>query len=273
MKIAREELPIKVHKPNSIQNENNFFWRQCELEKLQPFVSLELLSAVDLHQISVATSGKAIITYVLAGEALFADSTGNRGTLQKDDWSWVISGNGICYSIEALTPDFLCIQLGIALSPALENSAPQSSYVRLPATQFNTQVQVLIGWHEQERSQFAFPSGINYLAVHLKAGEQWSYELPLNHKFSWASVASGQVKTISGKHKPGDLIYLERDDKNLSVCALADSIIVVGSAIEFGYDLVFHENSVHTSPESLQESVSGMTAARKAIIDQTFAAP
>lgn len=257
MKIAREELPINVNKPNSIQNENNLFWRKYALEKLQPFVSLEILSAVDLQQASVTTSGKALITYVLAGEALFTDSTGNRGTLQKTDWSWVISGNGIRYSIEALTPDFLCIQLGIALSPALENSVPQSSYVRSSTIPSDAQARVLIGWHEQDRSQFAFPSGVNYLAVRLKAGEQWSYELPLNHKVSWASVASGQVKTISGKHNPGDLIYLERDDKNLSVCALADSVLVVGSTIEFGYDLVFHENSVHTSPESLLNALRG----------------
>lgn len=257
MKIAKEALPGNANNPNNIQVEKNVFFRAQALESIQPFVSLEIISARDLGTSSVLISGTAVITYVLAGEALFSDSTGRNGTLKKDDWSWVISGNGIRSFMEALTPDFKCIQLKIALSPALENSAPQSQYIRMPDALFNVQVRLLLGWHEQDRSQFAFPAGTNYLAIHLKVGESWSYDLPLNHKFSWACVASGQIKTNSGKHKPGDLIYLERDSDKLSVRALVDSVLFVGSAIEFGYDLVFHEYSVHTSPESLQRALVG----------------
>ncbi len=259
MKIAKDELSINTDKPDNIQVESNVFFRKHSLEALKPFVSLEILSAHDLHNAGTISSGTAVITYVLAGEALFSDSTGNSDTLKQEDWSWVISGNGIRNSIEPLTPNFKCIQVGIALSPALENSSPQSRYVRIGTAPFHKQVRILIGWYEQDRSQFAFPAGANYLAVHLKSGDSWSYDLPLNHKFSWAFVVSGQVKTNSRKHNPGELIYTARGDDKLSVRASEDSVLVVGSAIEFGYDLVFHESSVHTSPESLRNALAAYT--------------
>lgn len=275
MNTASKNSSINVEYTNTIKDKRNLFWQKYALETLQPFVSLQILSAADIGKTgtsSTATSGKAIITYIISGEAVYADSTGKRGRLQKDGWSWVISGNGICYSLEALTADFLCVQLDIALSPALENSVPQSTYLDSSATMSDKQARVLIGWYENDRSQFAIPSHVNYLVVHLKAGEHWAYELPLNHKFSWAYVVTGDIKTAFGNQFAGDIVYVDRDGDKFSASALANSILLVGSAMEFGYDLVFQGDSVHTSPESLQQSIQGIADAKKAMMNQTTAA-
>lgn len=229
--------------------------------RLQPFVSLRLLGAQTLTPETQSASGKAIITYVLAGEADFADSTGKRSRLSKGGWAWVIAGSGVGYSIAPLSGDFAAIEVCIALSPALENAPAQSTYLDSAATAPSDPVQVLIGWHDKQRSQFAIPSQVNYLVVRLNAHQRWCYELPLNHQFAWVALVSGRVYTGAGELLPQAVTRILRPTDKIDVLAQESSVLVLGSSMEFGYDLVFHEGSVHTSREALQAGLQGRNSA------------
>ncbi len=263
----------------------NLFAALHELKKIKPFVSLKLCSAQpsskDEQPALTPASGLAIITYVIAGEATYSDSTGKQGVLKKDGWAWVISGSGILHSIEPATPDYFAVQVCIALSPALENSPPQSAYqlpaqtsTSIPAQATTSQipsiqkahdpVQVLMGWHGHKRSEFAAPSLVNYFVVRLNANQQWRYELPLNHAYAWFALLNGEVSVndnadtnffTTPSHPVG--IY-ERPIDSINFTAMTDTILVLGSSVEFDYDLVFQKNSVHTSIESLQVGLSGI---------------
>lgn len=249
------------------QGMDDLIMLQGDIERIKPFVSLNIFTAQDIANENkpgfTSASGKAIITYIVSGEAAYSDSTGKRGTLKQDGWSWIIAGSGICYSIAAATSDFIAIQLGIALSPALENSPPQSAYLDpLPRMQ-DDPVQVLIGWHEKSRSKFAIPSQVNYFVVHLKAQQRWRYELPLNHKFAWVSVVSGRLKTASADILPNALTLFTRATEKMQFHALEDSILVIGSSMEFGYELIFQQDSVHTSSEALHQGLKGIAEAKR----------
>jgi redox-sensitive bicupin YhaK (pirin superfamily) len=238
-----------------------------DVENIKPFVSLNLFTAQNLHGAHKPTlipaSGKAIITYVISGEAAYTDSTGKRGILKKDGWSWVISGSGIWHSMEPITDDYRGLELVIALSPALENSAPQSAYLNPEVSAQRDTAQVLIGWHGKQRSQFAIPSLTNYLVVHLNAQQTWCYDLPLNHQFAWVAVVSGSVETRAGEPLSESFMVTNRPTEKIELHALTDSILVLGSALEFAYDLVFQKDSVHTSIEALDLGVKGISAAAK----------
>ena len=259
-------LSSMVHQPHNLQHHNihahNLLATLSELEKIKPFVSLKLFgaqsSSTNTQPILNPASGLAIITYVIAGEATYCDSTGKQGVLKKDGWAWIISGSGILHSIEPATPDYLAVQVCIALSPALENSPPQSAY-QMPALNMpNDPVQVLMGWHGTKRSEFAAPSLVNYLVVHLKANQQWTYELPLNHSCTWVAPICGDVEINNYKtspHRPG---FYERPIDKIHFNAVTDAVLVLGSAVEFDYDLVSQDNSVHTSIESLQNGLLGI---------------
>lgn len=225
--------------------------------RLQPFVSLRLVRAQTLTPETQSASGKAIINYVLAGEADFADSTGKRSRLSKGGWAWVIAGSGVGYSIAPLSHDYAAIEICIALSPALENAPPQSAYLDSVAAAPINPVQVLIGWHDKQRSQFAIPSQVNYLVVRLNAHQHWSYDLPLNHQFAWVALVSGRLQTSTGELLPQAVTRIQRPTDKIEVLAQESSVLVLGSSMEFGYDLVFHEGSVHTSREALQLGLQG----------------
>jgi redox-sensitive bicupin YhaK (pirin superfamily) len=246
------------------QDKDNLLAAVSALEKIKPFISLKIFSAQNLPDEPALTpaSGQAIITYVIAGEASYSDSTGKEGRLKKDDWSWVIAGSGIWHSIEPITRDYVGVQVCIALSPALENSPPQSTYVtpelNLPG---DDPAQLLIGWHGKNRSDFAIPSQLNYMVVPLTAQQRWSYELPLNHQFAWAAVISGHLATSKGEMLPNSLSIVNRPTAKMDFHAQVDSIVVLGSSLEFGHDLIFHNSSVHTSTEALQIGFKGISAA------------
>ncbi len=237
-------------------SQGNLIELQNLSEKLKPFVSLKLLSAnsrVKLSQPSLMpASGQAIITYLISGQALYADSTGKSGVLTQDGWSWIISGEGILTTLEPLTTDFLAIQLCIALTPAVENSLPQSAYVGSDAMERDGPAQVLIGWHGNSFSRFALPSLINYLVVNLRARQSWSYELPTNHQFAWVLVLRGAIETTEGEITANKITMLKKNSEKIRLCAMSDAIFVLGSSQLFMHDLICTENSVHTSKESLQ---------------------
>ncbi len=259
------------------QDKDNLIKTLSNLEKIKPFISLKIFTSQAANNKTsskknsssenqtnlIAASGQAILTYVVAGEAAYSDSTGKRGILKKNGWSWVIAGSGICYSIEPLTSDYVGVQVCIALSPALENSPAQSAWLEPVAKLPNDPVQVLIGWHDKSRSKFAVPSQVNYFVVHLKAHQRWRYELPLNHKFAWMGLVSGQLQTSAGEAQPQDVNIFNRTDEKIEFHALADSILVLGSSMEFGYDLMFQQNSVHTSTEALLLGLKGIAEAKR----------
>lgn len=225
--------------------------------RLQPFVSLRMVTTHTLTPGTQSASGQAIITYVLAGEADFVDSTGKRSRLNKGGWAWMIAGSGVGYSIAPLSGDFAAIEVCIALSPALENAPAQSAYLDAAAAAPIDPVQVLIGWHERQRSQFAIPSQVNYLVVRLNAHQHWSYELPLNHQSAWVALVSGRVQAGAGELLPQALTRIQRPTDKIDILAQESSVLVLGSAMEFGYDLLFEPGSVHTSREALNLGLQG----------------
>jgi redox-sensitive bicupin YhaK (pirin superfamily) len=258
MNISQNALsPISTETYQNSQD--NLISNLIDAANIKPFVSLKYLT----NPTKAVASGSAIITYVVSGETIYSDTTGKSGTLKKNEWSWMIAGSGIGYSLTPQTPDYLAVQVCIALSPALENSLPQSAYLASFATTQKNPVEVLIGWHGSSRGEFAYPSLINYFVVHLKAQQQWKFELPLNHQFSWAATVSGHVQTAEGKNLPNHAALLDQSSKKIVFLALTDSILVLGSSPDFGYDLVFQNNSVHTSPETLRKGLEGIAVAEK----------
>jgi redox-sensitive bicupin YhaK (pirin superfamily) len=249
------------------QDKDNLITSGTDMEKIKPFISLKRFTvrvmSDDNRPKLVPASGQAIITYVIAGEAEYSDSTGKRGILKKDGWSWVIAGSGIWHSIEPITNDYVGVQVCIALSPALENSSPQSAYINPEFTTRADPTQVLIGWYGKNRSQFAIPALTNYFVIHLNAWQRWTYEFPLSHQFAWAAVVSGQVQASAGKPLPGGVTVFSRPTEKIDFHALTDSILVLGSSLEFDHDVIIKNGSVHTSTEALQLGLKGISTAGK----------
>jgi redox-sensitive bicupin YhaK (pirin superfamily) len=109
---------------------------------------------------------------------------------------------------------------------------------------------VLLGSHDGASSAIESPAEINYLAVHLAAGERWRYMPPAGHEVLWIAVGNGVVRTPD-RVRWGELAIFAPGEAAVEFVAEADTEFMLGSAVPHPHDLVLGYYSVHTSAEAL----------------------
>jgi redox-sensitive bicupin YhaK (pirin superfamily) len=221
-------------------------------ELIKPFVFL------DLFDISASTaptfgwhphSGIATLTVLHDGAIEYQETTGVKGILPAGGVEWMQAGGGVWHTGAALQ-QAKGFQLWIALPEELENLPSRSQY--LPADQVPEEkpARVILGSYGRAKSAILSPERINYLDVQLAAGEQWTYEPPLDHDVAWLAVSEGTIRTPEPM-SAGEFVAFEKSDGAISIQADRASRFVLGSAAKHPHDLVLGSYSVHTSPTAL----------------------
>jgi len=254
LRVVRS-LPEKLVQYDS----GNIIAQQHFREAINPFLSLKLVGANPARAAQatdpVFASGQATITYVLAGHAVYEDSTGKRGLLKQGDVSWVLSGSGMWSRIEPTAKNYFAIELRVALAPALENSPPQSAWLDAGLVERQGPAALLIGWFGESRANFTLPSLMNCAVIKLSARQEWCYELPTNHSLVWVFVVNGALATAEGEIAANKMLLLNGQDGKIALSASADAVFVVGSSQAFGHDLMARQDSVHTSLDAMKMGI------------------
>src|SRR6266851_4190275 len=162
---------------------------------LKPFVFLDLFdnhgkpfNGFGLHP----HSGIATLTYVMEGNVGYEDTNGATGLLPAGGIEWMRAGAGVWHGGGVGEPGRTRgFQLWIALPPELELGPSESVYLAPEVIPHDGPARVLLGNYGTARSAIKAPSPMNYLAVHLKAGERWSYQPPAGHTVLWTAVGKG----------------------------------------------------------------------------------
>jgi redox-sensitive bicupin YhaK (pirin superfamily) len=222
---------------------------------LKPFVFLDLFemgrtpfNGFPLHP----HSGIATLTYIADGFIHYEDTTGASGQLEAGGVEWMQAGGGVWHGgrpgEDVVTRGF---QLWIALPPHLELGAASSSYLAASAVPAIGPVRVLLGEHAGLRSPIEAPSPINYLAVTLKAGEEWRYYPSAGHDVLWVALAKGSVAADRDVLEAGEIVAFEPGAGSVVFRAQTDAEFVLGSAAFHAHDLTLGYYSVHTSQAAL----------------------
>ncbi|SFP44734.1 Redox-sensitive bicupin YhaK, pirin superfamily [Variovorax sp. OK605] len=231
-------------------------------EFLKPFVFLDLFGfdtsgghkGFGLHP----HSGIATLTYLMEGDTLYDDTTGERGTLHGGGVEWMRAGNGVWHT-GGPAPGVTRVsgfQLWVALPAAEENAPAHSLYLAPSQVPQEGPVRVLLGRHGAAQSAIAAPSPMNYLAVELKDGERWRYVPPAGHTVGWLAVSAGAVGVADDKGGPigtGELAVFEESEDAIDFVAHGDTRFVLGSAARHPHELVMGHYSVHTSQTTLDQ--------------------
>jgi redox-sensitive bicupin YhaK (pirin superfamily) len=231
-------------------------------EFLKPFVFLDLFGfdtsgghkGFGLHP----HSGIATLTYLMEGDTLYDDTTGERGTLHGGGVEWMRAGNGVWHT-GGPAPGVTRVsgfQLWVALPAAEENAPAHSMYLGPSQVPQEGPVRVLLGRHGAAQSAIAAPSPMNYLAVELKDGERWRYVPPAGHTVGWLAVSAGAVGVGDDKGGPigtGELAVFEETEDAIDFVAHGDTRFVLGSAARHPHELVMGHYSVHTSQTTLDQ--------------------
>ena len=223
-------------------------------EILKPFVFLDLFEAerggfqgFGLHP----HSGIATVTYLFEGNTRYEDTSGATGLLEAGGVEWFKAAHGAWHGGgSGDAPRSRGFQLWLALPPDQELGDVESIYQAADAVAADGPARVLLGAYGNAKSTLRAPSPLNYLAVHLKAGETWRYQPPKGHSVAWLALAAGEVLAPE-KIDAGEVVVFEHANTAIAVQATADSELVLGSAVPHDHDLVLGYYSVHTSPETL----------------------
>jgi len=231
-------------------------------EFLKPFVFLDLFGfdiegghrGFGMHP----HSGIATLTWLIEGDTLYEDTTGEQGVLRGGGVEWMRAGNGVWHT-GAPAPGVKRVrgfQLWVALPASEENAPAQSIYLAPSQVPREGPARVLLGSYGAARSAIPAPAPINYLAVQLKDGEHWRYTPPAGHTVGWLAVESGGLdagdeagRTIGD----GELAVFEESGEAIELVAHGDTSFVLGSAVKHPHELVMGHYSVHTSRATLDQ--------------------
>jgi redox-sensitive bicupin YhaK (pirin superfamily) len=240
---------------------------------LKPFVFLDLFdtqgkpnpfAGFGLHP----HSGIATLTYVAEGSVRYEDTNGATGLLPAGGVEWMRAGGGVWHGGGSGEPGRTRgFQLWIALPPELELGPSESVYLSPEVIPHDGPARVLLGSYGTATSSIKAPALMNYLAVHLKAGERWSYQPPSGHTVLWTAVGKGSV-LVPDELRQGELVAFRPSNAVSEFEAQSDAEFVVGSAVPHDYDLVLGSHSVHTSAEALREAEARISGIETQLIQQ-----
>jgi redox-sensitive bicupin YhaK (pirin superfamily) len=225
-------------------------------ELLKPFVFLD---SFDIGKAGLPTmglhphSGITTVTHLFEGSVRYEDTTGAAGVLPQGGVEWFKAGGGAWHGGGAGDdPRTRGFQLWIALPPEHEHGPVESIYLAADAVERDGPARVLVGAYGKARSRLNPASSLNYLAVHLKAGESWRYQPPADHSVAWIAVGKGRL-AVPQPADAGELIVFEPSQQAIEITAESDAEFVLGSAVTHPHDLVLGYYSVHTSPSALDK--------------------
>lgn len=229
--------------------------------QIKPFVSLDVMRVGEVFTVGEALqssdSGTAIITFLIAGEADYSNSTNKHGGLKhghlkQGDVLWMLSGSGIQYSLKPTTSHCISVKLRVALSPALESAPAQSICLDSTLVERDGPAQILLGQHGDASSQLALPALINYAVVTLTAGQAWIYEPPVNHRTAWIAVISGKIKTSDVLVSSDEIAVYENSNKSISFLAEEDGIFLLGTSQEYTHQAYMQNSALEKHPITSQ---------------------
>jgi redox-sensitive bicupin YhaK (pirin superfamily) len=197
-------------------------------------------------------SGIATLTYSLSADVAYEDTAGQKGTVEATGLEWMRAGSGTWHqgSIHPRAAAVTAFQLWVALPPGVEDGPPQGLYVPPSDVPQVENVRVLLGAYGGHANPIPGPSPIVYLDVALGHGASWTFTPPPGHSVAWAFVYRGRAR-VAGTELSRELAILEEGEAPVTIDAVDDARVLLGSAAKHDHPLVLGSHSVHTSRAAL----------------------
>lgn len=247
---------------------HNFIPQAASRERLDPFLLLdynskfyfppaELKRGVGVHP----HRGFETVTIAYKGSVAHHDSAGGGGTIGAGDVQWMTAGSGVLhkeYHSEEFAKaggEFQMVQLWVNLPAAQKMTPPryqtlkQASLARVSLPQ--AEVEVIAGTVEGVSGPALTFSPIDLYHVRLKAGNVFT----LNMKHAgFALVIEGEVKVEEGTVPTDHFLVLGEEGEELSMAAVRDSLLLVGSGAPLKEPIVAHGPFVMNSKEEIMQA-------------------
>jgi len=208
--------------------------------------------------------GIETVTYMLAGDFEYKDSTGGQGRMTAGDVQWMRTGSGIIHSeMPAMKEGKLHgFQLWINMPSKMKMSKPEYHYIDSDKMALHKddekQVKVIAGKFEKAEGPI---KGHNvepvYFDIELKKEKEFSFEISSNHN-SFIYLINGEIKIGEKSHdkiKDSTLILLT-SGKNLRVLALSNAKFLLISGKPIGEQIARGGPFVMNTKQEILQAVN-----------------
>ncbi|ASK89700.1 pirin family protein [Sphingorhabdus sp. SMR4y] len=230
---------------------------------LKPFVFLDFFKAdtsVNGRMPYHPHSGIVTVTTIFEGGMTYEDSTDKSGKLVTGSVEWMQAGGGVWHTGGPLPEAGNIIrgmQLWLTLPQELENSDPVSLYIDPDEIKRAGPARVIIGEYEGVASPLPAILPMTYLHIQLDDGEEWTFTKPHDHDLLWLGIDEGSLQ-VADETLHNEVAVFDGNTDNLTMKAVGQTNLVLGSASRHLHPLVTGSYSVHTTPEALKNGEAGI---------------
>lgn len=209
--------------------------------------------------------GMETVTFILKGDIMHKDSSGNESVIKEGGIQWMTAGSGLIHAEVSSSKfkkeggDLEILQLWINLPAKHKMTKP--NYVGLQKDQIThfeldggkVKIQLIAGTWEDQKGSFETLVPIFLSTIDMKEGGSFSKKIPSEENIFFY-IIKGSVK-VSGQEIPfRNLVEFINDGEELSVVASEDAIIILGHAKPFNEPMVAQGPFVMNTQREIQEA-------------------
>jgi redox-sensitive bicupin YhaK (pirin superfamily) len=210
--------------------------------------------------------GMETVTFIIDGDIMHKDNTGQKSTINAGGIQWMTAGKGVIHA-ETSSEDFQknggqleILQLWLNLPARLKMTEPFYSGCQeeeIPVIKLDhdkVKVQLISGdWDEQKKAAFKSISNIFLRLIHFKAGAKLDlFVKPIENVFFY--VVRGALTVNGAKANMLDLVEFNNDGDKIDILAEKDSILIFGHAKPFNEPVVAKGPFVMNTEQEIAEA-------------------
>lgn len=209
--------------------------------------------------------GMETVTFILKGDIMHKDSSGNESVIEEGGIQWMTAGSGLIHAEVSSSKfkkeggDLEILQLWINLPAKYKMTKP--NYVGLQKDQIThfeldegkVKVQLISGAWEDQKGSFETLVPIFLSTIDMKKGGGFSKNIPSEENIFFY-IVKGSVK-VGGQEIPfRNLVEFNNNEEAFSVTASEDAIVILGHAKPFNEPMIAQGPFVMNTQKEIQEA-------------------
>lgn len=224
---------------------------------------------VDVHP----HRGFETVTIAYKGAVAHHDSAGNSGVIRPGDVQWMTAGSGVLHkeyheeNFSKQGGDFEMAQIWVNLPKANKMTPPKYQEItsaNVPKVKLPNdkgEVSVIAGDFNGTKGAASTFTPLNMFDIKLKAGANFSFDIPKTHNTSLL-VVDGSIRVNGSEAQTHDFVLFRDNAETIEISADADAVVLVLSGEPIDEPIAQYGPFVMNTQQELMEAIDDFNAGK-----------
>lgn len=207
--------------------------------------------------------GMETVTFIIDGDIMHKDSSGNESVITAGGVQWMTAGSGLIHA-EVSSSEFKkkggnleILQLWVNLPAKQKMTKPFYKGLQsdeIPNIKYtNGSIKVISGKHEKTDGAFTSINNVHLSLINFFADSELQLEVPVDENILFY-IINGDLKVNNKNADARQLVQFNNDSEKISIEIIEDSLILFGHAKPFNEPVVAQGPFVMNSREEIAEA-------------------